>query len=268
MNLERAQESVETNQSKAFPNGGIYIMRSERIYLAAVCHRIGVNGVGPHKHNDWLSFELCADGVPVIIDPGTYCYTGNMEMRRLFRSTAYHNTVVVDGEEQVPIHNSMFALVNPFGDIHVTDWKSSESFDLLTAQHTGYQRLADPVAHQRTFHLDKKTHQVTVEDSFQGKGIHKIEFYFHLDTEIICEIEPGTVLFSKNGCPVLSMKTNQSQIGLKLNNGWVSRAYNKKEPAQIVSWGTTIDAAVPQAIKHTFFLQQGPDSEAEAKVHA
>lgn len=244
---------ITPNQSKAFPDGGLYIMRSEKIYLMGVCHKIGVNGVGPHKHNDWLSFELCAGKDPVIIDPGTYCYTGNMEMRRLFRSTAYHNTVVIDGEEQIPIHNSMFALVNPSGEIEVTDWQSNEFFDWLTAQHTGYQRLADPVIHQRTFRLDKKTHQVTIEDRFPGKGRHDIEFFFHMDTEITCEIEPGKVVFIKNDSPVMSMQTNQSNAQFTITNGWVSRAYNKKEPAQILSWGTTVDADVSRGITHTFF---------------
>ena len=39
-------------------------MRSEELYLMCVCHKIGVNGVGPHKHNDWLSFELCVGKHP------------------------------------------------------------------------------------------------------------------------------------------------------------------------------------------------------------
>ena len=116
-------------------------MRSERIYLLAVCHKIGVNGVGPHKHNDWLSFELCVGDHPVIIDPGSYCYTSNVNMRHLFRSTAYHNTVVIDREEQVSIRNSMFGLVNPYGDIEVLRWKSNEFSDVLEAEHTGYTRF-------------------------------------------------------------------------------------------------------------------------------
>jgi uncharacterized heparinase superfamily protein len=250
------KSEASANQSKAFPHGGLYILRSAEIYLMCVCHRIGVNGVGPHKHNDWLSFELCAGRDPVIIDPGTYCYTGNIEMRRLFRSTAYHNTAVVDGEEQIPIHNSMFALVNPSGDIQVTDWQSNESLDILTAQHTGYQRLADPVVHQRTFHLDKQKHQVTIEDRFPGKGSHHIEFFFHLDTEITCETGPDKAFFIKNNRPVMTMQTDQSDTEFTISNGWVSRAYHHKEPAQILSWSSIIDAAASRAIKHTFFLEQ------------
>ena len=253
--------------SRAFPDGGFYILRSKKLYLMCVCHRIGVNGVGPHKHNDWLSFELCAGRQPVIIDPGTCCYTGNIEMRRLFRSTAYHNTVVVDGEEQLSIHNSMFALVNPSGDIHLVDWQSNEAFDLLSAQHTGYQRLENPVVHQRTFHLDKKTHQVSIEDRFHGNGTHHVEFYFHLDPSITCETGAGKAFFIKNNSPVLSMQTSHAHADLTVTNGWVSKSYNQKEPARILSWGTCIDAADSRAIRHSFKLENNSMAETEMSAH-
>ena len=210
--------------------------------------------------------------IPVIIDPGTYCYTGNMEMRRLFRSTAYHNTVVVDGEEQVPIHNSMFALVNPSGDIRVLDWKSNESFDFLTAEHTGYQRLAKPVVHRRCFHLDKEKHRIVIEDSFHGKGKHHIGFYFHLDTATTCDIIGGKAYFLKNDRPVLSMQAVDAYGQFMITDGWVSRAYNHKEPAQILSWTPLsirprpAHSSIRLGLKK-ILLQRPKQAQAHKKIH-
>lgn len=243
-------------RSKAFPQGGLYVMRSEAIYLLCVCHKIGVNGVGPHKHNDWLSFELCVGEYPVIIDPGTYCYTGNMEMRRLFRSTAYHNSAVVDGQEQIPIHNSMFALVNPAGDIHVLEWSSDDTSDKLLAEHTGYERLDRPVIHRRSFYLDKVNQIIVIEDLFHGRGKHEVEFFFHLDTAVDCRAENNKAAFSASDKPLAEMTIDPPDAALCVSSGWVSRAYNQKEAAQIVSWQATIDAANPQPIKHTFQIEQ------------
>ncbi|KAF5437607.1 Heparinase II/III-like protein [Candidatus Methanophagaceae archaeon] len=53
-----------------------------------------------HKHNSRLSFALFAGDKSFSIDPRAYVYTADKEMRNMFRSTKYHNTVVVDGEEQ------------------------------------------------------------------------------------------------------------------------------------------------------------------------
>lgn len=222
--------------STAFPDAGIYVMRSERIYLAAVCHKIGVNGIGPHKHNDWLSFELCVDGKPVIVDPGTYCYTGNMEMRRLFRSTAYHNTVVIDREEQITLHNSMFGLSNPSGDIKVLCWESDKNSDVLEAEHTGYARLQDPVVHRRRFVLDKQKHLLEITDNFTGHSTHILECYLHFDTELNCDIQGQGATISKDDAPILKLDLLGWNTEPAVKQGWVSKAYNQYEKAEMLCW--------------------------------
>ena len=51
-----------------------------------------------HAHCDAMSFELFCDGKPVVVNCGTYAY--QCRERGFFRSTAAHNTVMVDGVEQ------------------------------------------------------------------------------------------------------------------------------------------------------------------------
>ncbi len=52
-----------------------------------------------HMHADAASFELEQDGVPVIIDAGTYLYTADAATRSLFRGARAHNAPIVDGTE-------------------------------------------------------------------------------------------------------------------------------------------------------------------------
>jgi len=92
--------SLKEVRSKAFSDSGWYVMRNNKDYCIISCGPNGQNGNGGHAHNDKLSFELCIDGKDIIVDPGTYVYTQLPEWRNKFRSTAYHNTVMIDNKEQ------------------------------------------------------------------------------------------------------------------------------------------------------------------------
>ncbi len=87
----------------SFEAFGLHIMRNEHVYLALRAGPNGQAGNGGHAHNDQLSFELCIDGMPVIVDPGTYLYTPHASLRNHFRSTVSHNALHPAGQEQNPI---------------------------------------------------------------------------------------------------------------------------------------------------------------------
>ncbi len=90
----------EVDDSKAaFPDAGYY-----KLYQGPIAVMFDAGVPGPsymlgHAHCDCLSFELSFDGVPIIVNSGTYAYQS--ELRPYFRSTAAHNTVMVDGVEQL-----------------------------------------------------------------------------------------------------------------------------------------------------------------------
>ncbi|MBN1182925.1 MAG: alginate lyase family protein [Bacteroidales bacterium] len=94
------QPLYDNLQFKCFPDFGLYIFRSDLLYLAISAGPTGHNKKGGHGHNDKLSFDLYIDGKDVIFDPGTYLYTPIPEMRNYFRSTKVHNTVQFGNEEQ------------------------------------------------------------------------------------------------------------------------------------------------------------------------
>ncbi len=58
-----------------FPQAGLTVMRRGRDYLLVTNGIVGTAGFGNHKHNDLLGFEYHVDGVPVLVDPGSYVYT-------------------------------------------------------------------------------------------------------------------------------------------------------------------------------------------------
>jgi hypothetical protein len=162
--------------SKAFPNAGTYIMRHEDLYLCFNASGAGINGRGSHGHNDALSIEVSAGGRAFIVDPGTYIYTGDLQKRHDFRSTAYHSTVKIDGVEQNTTERDMLFVIGDEARPRVLWWDE----DKIIAEHYGYRRLKNPVTHRRTVSFDKRERSWLIEDEFFGDAVdHVFEVRFH-----------------------------------------------------------------------------------------
>lgn len=166
--------------SQAFPDAGIYVMRARDLYLLFNASESGLQGRGSHGHNDALSLEISACGVPFIVDPGTYLYSADLHMRHLFRSTAYHSTVEVDGVEQNTIEEELPFVIGNEARPRVLRWESGPERDIIIAEHDGYKRLPAPVTHRRAVEFNKQERYWIVEDSLYGEGEHTFRFRFHL----------------------------------------------------------------------------------------
>lgn len=179
--------------SRAFPDAGIYIMRSNDCYLCFNASGAGINGRGSHGHNDALSIEVSARGRAFIIDPGTYVYTANLEMRHVFRSTAYHSTVKIDGQEQNTTDINMPFVIGNEAQPRVLEWQSNENYDKVVAEHAGYRRLSSPVTHRRTVTFNKTECSWLIEDEFFGDGEHEFETWFHFADGLQFEVRGAEI---------------------------------------------------------------------------
>lgn len=74
----------------AYPDFGLFIWRSPRLFLSVRCGPIGQNGNGGHAHHDQLAVELNVDGVDWLADPGSYVYTPSPGHREAYRSVHAH----------------------------------------------------------------------------------------------------------------------------------------------------------------------------------
>ena len=82
---------------KIFPDAGIGIMRSGHDPQAHfLAFRAGPAGM-THVHEDALSLEVVAHGIPCLIDPGITSYAPG-PMTDYYRSAAAHNMLLLDGK--------------------------------------------------------------------------------------------------------------------------------------------------------------------------
>jgi hypothetical protein len=176
--------------SQLFPDSGYGVLRSQDGH--------GIIDAGPHgflnaghAHAGALSLVLSAGGHPFLIDPGTATYTMDRKLRNRFRSTAMHNTVVIDGRMQSapagPFHwesraEAQIALWCPGVRVSSINQESPAAdapdtqFDYAEARHDGYR----PLVHRRA--VLRAPHGLwLIADHILGTGYHDADAHWHVD---------------------------------------------------------------------------------------
>lgn len=167
------------NLVKLFPDIGHAVARHDGNFLVVTNGIVGTKGFGNHKHNELLGFEYMVAGAPLIVDPGSYVYTSDFEARNLFRSTKYHNTITIDGEEQNEMNPEwIFRLFEKANPVHVA-FSEGEGLVRYTGRHSGYERFPEPVSHERVFTFDKQNGKLKIVDVLSGAGVHGLDWRFH-----------------------------------------------------------------------------------------
>ena len=233
--FDRLAINEQLPTSQAFPAAQVFIQRAELpenrgpLYAIIDCGDHGARGRGSHAHSDALSLEVFALGRTFLRDPGTFVYTASEDDRNLFRSTAYHNTVRIDGEEISQVNQGeLFAFASNVRP-RVNRWESNAERDVLDAEHHAYTRLPEPVTHRRVITLDKREGYWTIEDIFTGEGRHLFEFFFNFDAALEVRIEQDKSVVARDERSALAVvPASGHAFETELTERWVSYAYGTR----------------------------------------
>lgn len=224
--------------SQAFEAGGFYVLRSDQDHLFVDCGPVGFGNRGGHGHNDILSFEVSLEGVNLVSDCGAYLYTASYTERNNFRSTAYHNTPKIDGEEA-----NRFISPDMLWYLHYDAipqkrlWQDTPEVGRFVGSHSGYTRLAQPVTPVRKFALDKRLHAVAIQDCFEGNGTHEIEIPIHLAPGVTVEGTSSDALYLVGGGRKFRVLVESvEEWKFELTAGRVSESYGVTVPVQRLAW--------------------------------
>ncbi|MEO1516107.1 MAG: alginate lyase family protein [Bacteroidota bacterium] len=130
--------------------------------------QIGPDYIPGHAHSDTFNFVLAHKGQPVIVDVGVSTYEKNAR-RQWERSTAAHNTVMVDGVDQSEVWGG-FRVAQRARIISL-----QESPEQIKASHDGYRRMG--IIHSRCFRFEENS--IEIVDQLDHPKEAKAFLHFH-----------------------------------------------------------------------------------------
>ena len=232
------REAEVSRESTALPDSGLYLLAAGKSQIAVDAGPLGAQS-GGHGHADALSVCLASNGHSLLIDPGTYEYIGPGNDRNLFRGTAMHNTVGIDGKDQAE-PASPFSW-HRFPQAKVERWVRGKGFDLLVASHDGYQRLEAPVTHRRWV-VSLKGGLYLIRDVAEGQGRHRFDLGWHLGQDLQL-VEKGLYRVKGASQCLVILPAEGHGWAEEVRKDSCSPAYGQKSPMTVLNFGT--EAALP-----------------------
>ncbi|MFK0289790.1 alginate lyase family protein [Streptomyces sp. NPDC090442] len=209
----------------------------------------GFLSIAAHAHADALSVEIRHDGVDVLADPGTFCYHGQPEWRRYFRSTLGHNTLQLDGHDQSVSGGPFLWTRQARSRVLTADTSgaSHEGTATWCAEHDGYQRSV----HRRRVELTAASRELRVVDEVRGPR-RAARLAFHLGPTIAADLvdHRAVLTWSRDGEDRSAVLDLPGQLNWRAHRGesdpplgWYSPGFGRKEPTTtLVGTGFADDA--------------------------
>ncbi len=228
--------------SKAFPQGGYWVLRTHDRHIVFDCGPLGYLTTAAHGHADALSLVVSVSGEPILIDPGTYAYQEGGAWRDFLRSTRAHNTVTINGLNQS--ENLGTFLWGRKAKSDLLFWHTDSEYDLVIGHHDGYSTRG--TVHRRSVFFHKPDWLLVIDDIL-GDEVCDIEQTWHLPPNGQASIEGNivTMQVSTSQIRLHALRQTDEQIRLVTGQespyiqGWVSNHYGHIAPAPTVCISVT-----------------------------
>lgn len=217
--IQPVELNKTTNQVKLInkPETGLYLYKSEDYYSIIKCGKIGQKGKGGHSHNDRLAITLNFKNLDFIVDSGTYSYTSYPDLRNIYRSTNYHNTLVIDEIEQNEFYNQsiddLFWMFDKSKSKVLTANDSS-----FIGEHKGYKEK-----HKREVFFNEE--KISIIDTCALEGTKHLHFHLHPNV-FISSVQTDYVIINNKDKQI---KLNWDNGKLKIQSYFYSQKYGVQQ---------------------------------------
>ena len=227
------------------PDGGYQVLRSDSGHVMTRAPRYRFRPA----HADALHVDLWWRGRNIALDAGTYSYNAPPPWNNPLAATPSHNTVSVDGRDQMDRAGRFLWL--PWLSGRRTAYASSSQRQLAywEGTHDGYLRLAAPVSHRRGILRIGDEHWLIL-DFLSSRSPHSYRLHWLLEDVpyLIDEIRSRVTLETDVGDYYVQFACSVPESRLSLvrgddasPRGWYAPSYHDRQPA--LSLALEADAA-------------------------
>jgi uncharacterized heparinase superfamily protein len=206
-----------------FEETGYYIHDFEDAYLIIDGGPVGPDHLPAHAHADIFSYELSVEGDLFIVDTGVYEYEAG-DMRDYVRRTKAHNTVCVDGVDQVECWDS-FRVARRYRPRDVS-FEKQGARSVFEGKFDGYaQLIGDGIEHCRHIEADEFEKRIAVTDHIAGEGRHTVESRIHLHPKAHVQQDRDGITVEREDQTV-RISTGDSTVWFE--KGWYCPEFGKR----------------------------------------
>lgn len=230
-------------------NGGCYTINTKKSNIFIRCGRY----VHRPAHADMLHIDIRWKGQPIAIDAGTYSYNAPEPWNNSLSETKYHNTITVDGFDQMDKAGRFLWFPWIEGKIEKRKVSRNGVMEYREMSHNGFERLKDPVHYRRgLLRIDDDSWLIL--DSVRAGKEHDIRLHWLISDYPYTKTgrAMGLTLHTPKGhysvqCGAISgsVKADVKRSDPKSPRGWQAPTYHYKIPA--------LSIACQQRSDHTVF---------------
>ncbi|GAK57146.1 hypothetical cytosolic protein [Candidatus Vecturithrix granuli] len=164
--------------------GGYYTLRGDASWGMIRCATFE----NRPSQADMLHLDIWRKGINIACDPGSYLYNASPPWNNALVTTAVHNTLMVDRQDQMTRGPRFLWFPWLTSTVRHFSVSSTQALTYFEGEHDGYARLEAPVIHRRAVLMSAADIWIVFDDLL-GMGEHEFTLHWLL-ADLPYQIEP------------------------------------------------------------------------------